>query len=141
MQPQLYFPAVSEEISRCFPVFKELRPHLDEVDFVAQVCRQMAASYQIIGLMQAGLVVSAAGYRLAEHLAWGKILYVDDLATLSAYRGQGCAQKLLAWLINYARAQQCQGLHLDSGHQRHSAHKLYHKMGLSITSHHFALVF
>lgn len=135
----MLFPASAQEVSQCFPVFKELRPHLNEEGFVAQVLRQMAASYQIIGLVQAGEVVSAAGFRLAEHLAWGKILYVDDLATLSTHRGQGFAQELLAWLIKHAREQQCQGVHLDSGHQRHSAHKLYHKMGLSITSHHFSL--
>ena len=74
MERVLFTPESREEIALCFPVFKELRPHLSEKDFIAQVQRQKEQSYKIIAINKNGLVPSAAGFRFAEFLAWGKIL-------------------------------------------------------------------
>lgn len=128
-------------LSACFPVIEELRPHLSETAFLAQVRRQQAAhGYRLLYLAaDDGQVVAVAGYRIAEFLAWGRALYVDDLATLSTARCQGHAGRLLDWLIAEARAQGCAELHLDSGVHRHDAHRLYLGRKLRITSHHFAL--
>lgn len=127
------------EIQACFPAFQALRPHLQAGEFLARVRRQQAQGYQILALEQRGAIQSVAGFRCAEYLAWGKILYLDDLSTLPEARGQGFAETLLDWLIEHARAQQCQALHLDSGYARHAAHRLYLRKGLQLSSHHFAL--
>jgi hypothetical protein len=129
------------EIQACFPVFSELRPHIEADRFLTQVRRQQAQSYQILAVRQQGTVKSVAGFRFAEFLAWGKILYVDDLATLSGETSQGFAGGLLDWLIEHAQAHVCQGVHLDSGYQRHHAHRLYLNKGFQLSSHHFSLVF
>lgn len=141
MNPQPIPATTDEALRACFPVIHELRPHLAEEAFLAQVRRQEAASgYRLIYLAaEGGDVVAVAGYRIAEFLAWGKALYVDDLATLSRARLQGHAGRLLDWLIAEARAQGCAELHLDSGVHRHDAHRLYLGRKLRITSHHFAL--
>lgn len=129
------------DIQACFPVFSELRPHLEQEQFLAQVRRQQAQSYQILAIRQQGAVKSVAGFRFAEFLAWGKILYIDDLATLSGETTQGFAGSLLDWLIEHAQAHGCQGVHLDSGYQRHHAHRLYLNKGFQLSSHHFSLTF
>ncbi len=129
------------EIQACFPVFSELRPHLKADPFLAQVRRQQAQAYQILAVRQQGTVKSVAGFRFAEFLAWGKILYVDDLATLSGETTQGFAGALLDRLIEHAQAHGCQGVHLDSGYQRFSAHRLYLNKGFRLGSHHFSLAF
>ena len=82
MERELFIPESKKEIVLCFPAFKELRPHLNEKDFIAQVQRQKEQSYKIIAIKHNDLVPSAAGFRFAEFLAWGKVLYVDDLTTL-----------------------------------------------------------
>ncbi|MBD9356186.1 GNAT family N-acetyltransferase [Methylomonas albis] len=129
------------EIQACFPVFSELRLYLKQEQFLAQVRRQQLQSYQILAVRQQGAVKSVAGFRLAEFLAWGKILYVDDLATLSGETSQGFAGALLDWLIAHAQAHGCRGVHLDSGHQRFIAHRLYLNKGFQLSSHHFSLSF
>ncbi|MBD9363070.1 GNAT family N-acetyltransferase [Methylomonas fluvii] len=129
------------EIQACFPVFSELRLYLKQEQFLAQVRRQQLQSYQILAVRQQGAVKSVAGFRLAEFLAWGKILYVDDLATLSGETAQGFAGALLGWLIAHAKAHGCQGVHLDSGHQRFTAHRLYLNKGFQLSSHYFSLSF
>ena len=121
-------------------MFKVLRPHLVEADFVARVRRQQAQGYRLCCIRESGRVVAAAGYRVLEFLAWGTVLYVDDLITAPNARGTGCAGALLDWLISRAREQGCDALHLDSGYQRNDAHRLYLKKGLHLDCHHFALV-
>jgi GNAT superfamily N-acetyltransferase len=84
--------------------------------------------------------LSVAGFRVADSLAWGRHLYVDDLSTLPEARGHGHGGALLEWLLAEARSLQCGQLHLDSGTgaERFDAHRLYHAHGFSIYSHHFA---
>jgi Acetyltransferase (GNAT) family. len=139
MENQLFFVKSREEINLCFDAFKVLRPHIEKESFIEQVLRQQQQSYQIIAFRVNGKVESAAGFRFAEFLAWGKVLYIDDLTTLPESRGNGYAAVLMDRLIEHAKANGCQQLHLDTGHQRHSAHKLYLKKGLNIVSHHLSL--
>ncbi|MBW4469088.1 MAG: GNAT family N-acetyltransferase [Stenomitos rutilans HA7619-LM2] len=132
--------AVSErEFDRCFPIMLELRPHLLASKFVQQVQRQQQNGYQLAYLDDQELVKAVAGFRLSECLASGKFLYVDDLVTRSSDRSHGYGEALFQWLINYARAHNCQQLSLDSGVQRFIAHRFYFRQRMEITSHHFAL--
>jgi GNAT superfamily N-acetyltransferase len=128
------------DIERCFPVISQLRPHLAREDFPGRVQRQHAESgYQLVYLEDESEVKAVAGFRVAEYLAWGKTLYVDDLVTDAAARSQGYGGRLFDWLVAYARAQGCDQLHLDSGVQRFGAHRFYLQKRMHITSHHFAL--
>jgi GNAT superfamily N-acetyltransferase len=111
-----------EDLMLCFPVMRELRPHLDEAGFLVRV------------RMQEGM-----GYRVMENLAWGRFLFVDDLVTASAHRGTGAGSVLFDWLVAEARREGCAQVHLESGVQRFGAHRFYLHKGMDITCHHFAL--
>jgi GNAT superfamily N-acetyltransferase len=128
------------EITACFPAIHELRPHLSEAEFVAQVQRRQMQNhgYTLVYLTVGDQVVAAAGYRIAEYLAWGRILYVDDLICRSAFRKHGYGGKLLDWLLEKAEELSCAQFHLDSGVHRHDAHRLYLGRKLHISSHHFS---
>lgn len=126
------------EIAACFPAMRELRPHLAETDFVMRVQRQMENHGYVLAYIAArNEVIATAGYRVAEFLAWGRILYVDDLVCRSAFRKQGHGGKLLDWLLEKAKELSCDQFHLDSGVTRHDAHRLYLSRKLQISSHHF----
>ncbi len=127
------------EIETCFPAIQELRPHLSETDFVTQVQRQMQNhGYVLIYIASQDQVVAVAGYRVAEFLAWGRIFYVDDLISRSAFRKRGFGGELLDWLLEKAKELSCDQFHLDSGVNRHDAHRLYSSRKLQISSHHFS---
>ncbi|WP_235578730.1 GNAT family N-acetyltransferase [Rhodanobacter sp. Root627] len=68
-----------------------------------------------------------------------KVLYVDDLTTLPGATSQGFAGALMDWMVAHARANDCQGVHLDTGYTRHAAHRLYLRKGLQLNCHHLAL--
>jgi GNAT superfamily N-acetyltransferase len=128
------------QIRACYPVMVQLRPHLSEEQFVAQVkLQQDQQGYQLAGLHGGDRVVAVAGYRLGNFLAWGKILYVDDLVTDENARSRGHGDELFAWLLAQAKEHGCDQLHLDSGVQRFGAHRFYLRRRMDITSHHFAL--
>jgi GNAT superfamily N-acetyltransferase len=131
-----------QEISDCFPVMSELRPHLSLAEFIDRVRRQQQQyHYQLLYLQADESIEAVAGFRLSESLAWGKFLYVDDLITKSDRRSQGAGTLLFNWLVDYARSNNCQQLTLDSGVQRFGAHRFYLHHRMEITSHHFTLKF
>jgi GNAT superfamily N-acetyltransferase len=125
------------EILRCFPVMRNLRDLEDAESFLRRVRSQQRAGYRLAFLADGGTPLAVAGFRLAENLAWGHHLYVDDLVTLPEARSKGCGAALLAWLAGLARSAGAEQLHLDSGTARTDAHRFYRREGLEISGYHF----
>ena len=128
-----------EQIKLCIPVLSQLRPDITSTEILPVIRRQMSFGYQLIYLYDKHQVLSVAGFRVSENLAWGKHLYVDDLVTDQLHRSQGAGEALLNGLIDIATKNQCQQLHLDSGVQRFEAHRFYLKQRMRIASHHFMI--
>jgi GNAT superfamily N-acetyltransferase len=139
--PRMTEPVVAQtdaEISRCFPVLAELRPHLEATSFVAMVRDIEIQGYRLAFIEDKGDVVAVAGYRIFTSLFMGRNLYVDDLVTKSNSRSRGYGKILIDWLRDVARQSGCHYLHLDSGTQRHRAHRFYLRQGMDIASFHFS---
>ena len=128
-----------QDINRCLPVMQQLRPHLSATDFLPRIRRQMQQGYRLAMFERDNEVVALAGFRVCENLAWGRFLYVDDLITDETRRSSGAGKALFEWLLDVARNEGCQQLHLDSGVQRFDAHRFYLREGMHIAGHHFAL--
>lgn len=130
----------SEQIRACYDVMRQLRPHLtSEQAFVEQIERQIQEGYRLAYIQEEGKVRALVGFRFLEFLAWGKVIYIDDLVSDAATRRNGYGSKILKWVINEAKKAKCDQVHLDSGPQRHDAHRLYLNQGFKIIGHHFAL--
>lgn len=123
----------------CFEVFQELRPHLGREEFLRRLQIQHEEGYRIVFLRQEGRVVAAAGYRVMHCMAWGRVLYLDDLVTAPGMKRAGLGGQLMDWLTGEARRLECDELHLDTGYQRHDAHRLYLRKGLHLTCHHLSM--
>lgn len=138
--PTIQHASTSKQIRACYQAIRQLRPHLtNEDEFVQRVQKQITQGYQLVSYCINGEIKAAAGYRHLEFLAWGKVLYIDDLITDSEARKLGYGSKLLKWLIEQAKLAGCDQVHLDSGPHRHDAHRLYLNHEFKITCHHFAL--
>ena len=125
-----------EDLRRCFPVMRALRPHFKSAEkFVQQVLRQQRDGYLLAFLEADGEVRAVAGYRFLESLFSGKFLYVDDLVT----RDRGFGGALLDWLVEQALSLGCDTLELDSGVQRFDAHRFYLLKRMNISSYHFRI--
>ena len=126
-----------EQIRAAFRVVQALRPHINDPErMVEQVLRQMEAGYQMVGIREGAEYVSYTGFRFCEFLAWGKVIYIDDLSTLPETRGKGYGAALLDYVKDLAIQHGCDGVHLDTGYSRHDAHRLYLNKGYTLNCHH-----
>lgn len=137
---EVHLATTDEQIRSCYKVMHQLRPHLtSEQAFIEQVQRQIQEGYHLAYSQDNKQVKALAGFRFLEFLAWGKVIYIDDFVSDSITRRNGFGSKLLKWVINEAKKAKCHQVHLDSGPQRHDAHRLYLNHGFKIIGHHFAL--
>lgn len=127
-----------KDVRRCWHVFKALRPHLTEDEFVRRWHVQRKEAYELVFIESDGAVLAAAGYRVMNTMAWGKIVYLDDLIASTEHQGRGLGSALLLWLQQQAKAKGCNAIHLDTGYQRHAAHKAYLRNGFELNCHHLA---
>ena len=128
-----------EEVRACWPPLARLRPNLASANELVESWRaQTAEGYRVAYANDGALVGAAMGFRLLTTLAWGRILYVDDLAVTESSEGRGLAVALLNFIKDEAVLLGCAAVHLDSGYQRHRAHALYLRNGFALAAHHFA---
>ena len=131
------------ETGSAYLAMKELRTHLsDEAEFVRLVDEvQRPEGYRLVGAFdpEESSAAAVAGFRTGNNLAWGRFLYVDDLATRSQFRRRGLGSALLVWLAKEAATLGGEQLHLDSavGLERAAAHLLSLGTGLVIPANHF----
>ena len=121
-------------------VLLQLRPQYSFDALSAQIDKQQLHHYQLVYVKSPQGVLAVAGFSVGEKLAWGKHIYIEDLVTNAKYRSRGVGQFLLDWFKTYARANNCEQIHLDSGVQRFAAHRFYLREGFNIASHHFSMV-
>jgi GNAT superfamily N-acetyltransferase len=130
------------ETHLAYSAMLELRPHLGGVDdFVARVNDvQRAEGYRLVAsFTDDDEVAAVAGFRITNHLAWGRTLYCDDLSTHPEHRRRGHAGRLIDWMVDEAVRSGCDEFHLDSGvgPDRTAAHALYFSKGMRISAYHF----
>lgn len=134
-----------KEIEQCWEAVQCLRPHLQKDQYMQQVREMQQEGYQLLYITaiekETEKVAAIAGYRNMHMLAGGKIIYIDDLSTLPAYRGKGYGGQLLDYIHQLARETGKAAVHLDSGYLRNDAHRPYLNKGYELAAHHFSLIF
>ena len=117
-------------------VHRQLRPHLPP-NYAGKMAAVFANGGRMAIVVENDTAVSVAVWRLIENTADGRRVYVDDLVSDEQRRSQGSGKLLLDWLESQAVALGCDALTLDSGVQRHRAHRFYFREGMSISSYRF----
>ena len=133
--------ATDAEIEACYPVMSELRPHIGRDDFLPQVRRQMAASgFRLVYLTEDAKVKAVGGIRIAEWLARGRSLEIEDLVATESDRSKGYGGQLFDWIADLARAEGCNEVRLVSHVTRYRAHRFYLNKGMIIDAHFFSML-
>ncbi|SMF47925.1 Acetyltransferase (GNAT) family protein [Tistlia consotensis] len=124
-------PVGEAEIAACFPLMRQLRPHLASAEELAERWRRQAAEgYRLLGLWAEDTPLALAGYRLQENLVYGRFLYLDDLVTLEGARGRGHGARLIEHLKQEASRLGCARLVLDTPLDNVLGHRFYYRQGL-----------
>ena len=128
-----------DEIQKCYAVMAELRPHLEPDQFFEQVKRQRVNhGFQLVYLTD-GDVKAVGGLRIAEWLAGGKCLEIEDLVATDSERSKGYGGRLFDWIVEYAKSEECVQLKLVSHVKRFDAHRFYLNKRLIIEAHYFSM--
>ncbi len=128
-----------EDYLKCFRVMHALRPHLTTDLFLELLPKMQEENYTLIYFEENNEAVSACGFRYLTTLFDGRYIYIDDLTTVPEGRSKGYAGKLFDYIVEKAKSEGLKAVHLDSGHHRHDAHRLYLNKGMKIVYHHFRL--
>jgi GNAT superfamily N-acetyltransferase len=118
------------------PVHRQLRPQLPD-DYTSTMQAIFSQGGRMTVALKDGRVAGVAVWRLLLKTVCGLELYVDDLVTDEVHRSSGIGAALLRALEAEARRSGCSMLALDSGTQRHRAHRFYFREDLAATSFHF----
>lgn len=128
-----------EDYLKCFDVMQALRPHLTVESFLELTNKMKDENYTLLFVEEKDKGISACGFRYLTSLFDGRYIYIDDLSTLPEARGKGYAGALFDFVVEKAKSEDLKAVHLDSGHQRFDAHRLYLNKGMKIVYHHFRL--
>ncbi|WP_221394787.1 GNAT family N-acetyltransferase [Dyadobacter sp. NIV53] len=132
--------AVTEsDILKCRRAIQALRHSLTDDIYLDQALKTLADNRQFVFIEENGEAAAVAVFETGYNLFRGKYIYIDDLSTLPEYRGKGFAGILLDWISEYAKTENFDEIHLDSGvnEARTNAHRLYLNKRFQITSLHF----
>ncbi len=127
-----------QQIAACFPLMRQLRPHLaGRTELVTRVRRQEKESYRLLIAWRGEEAVGAAGYRMQENLIRGRFVYVDDLVVLDSERRSGIGAQLLDEVARLAKEAGIDWLTLDTALDNALGQRFYFRWGLLSTALHF----
>ncbi|MEA2903470.1 MAG: hypothetical protein QOI12_857 [Alphaproteobacteria bacterium] len=112
-----------------FPVIAQLRPHLDEAEFLHRVRRQSHGGYELVGAFRDAALIGVLGMRPVHTLTRGPHLHVDDIVVVETERKSGCGRALMAYAEADARARGMASVFLDA---RQDAIGFYQALGFAL---------
>jgi ribosomal protein S18 acetylase RimI-like enzyme len=141
MTPVLRHAEGDADLRACFPLMRDLRPHLADADaFAARVRRQAEqAGYRLLAAWQDGTPVGLAGYRPQENLVRGPFCYVDDLVVVADARRHRIGARLLDAVAAQARAAGLPYLVLDTALDNALGQRFYFRHGMLPVALRFAM--
>src|SRR5690242_9881296 len=96
MQKRIFVIENETDLKRCYPVIKELRPHLSLDEYIEIYNQAHAADgYEIVALENQGQIHAVMGYRFLSDFVRGKHVYIDDLVSTESARSKGFGAELL----------------------------------------------
>ena len=127
-----------DQIAATFEVMQQLRPHLEQAQYVPMIRSLMASDgLRLLALLEENIVRAVASYRVMNMLYCGSLIYIDDLVADERVRSRGYGAKLIAKLKDEGRALGCSEIQLISRVTREQAHRFYFREGFGIECFHF----
>jgi GNAT superfamily N-acetyltransferase len=136
---KIAYATTTGDITRCFEVMKELRPHHNLESFLITMNDMKKEGYHLLYLEDEGRLVSVAGFRFTTTLYDGLIIDFDDFVTLTDGRSKGYGAMMFDHLTDIAKEKGIKAIHLNSAHHRYDAHRFYLNKKMKIIAHHFRI--
>jgi ribosomal protein S18 acetylase RimI-like enzyme len=127
---RIFVAQTKTDLERCYPVMKELRPHLSLGEFFSIYDQAHSADgYEIIAIEVQGQIKAVMGYRFLSDFVRGKHVYIDDLVATESARSLGLGAELLRFAEKIAAENQCKALRLCTGVENERGVTFYERNG------------
>ncbi|WP_342389294.1 GNAT family N-acetyltransferase [Salinicoccus bachuensis] len=114
------------EIRSDFTVMKQLRTHLDELQYVDLVKEAKEVdNYLLHVLFENEEIVAVCGFKSMITLYYGRLVWVCDLVTDHKIRSKGHGKKLFDFVYEWAEKNNYESFALSSVLARKEAHRFY----------------
>ena len=120
------------------PVLQELRTELTAALLEGVLADGAPQGPRFLAAFDEEQCLGVAGWRIVANTNALLMLYIDDLVTTNRARSRGVGAMLLRELESRAIRAGCLSLELDSGVERHSAHRFYERQGMDTVAQHFS---
>lgn len=138
MSQRIFTAKSKEELEKCYPVMKELRPHLSLEDYMAiYEDSHKSDGYEIVAIEDQGKIMAVMGYRFLSDFVRGKHVYVDDLVSTESTRSQGLGAELLKFAEGIAKQTGCKSLRLCAALENERGIQFYDRNGWTKRSYAF----
>lgn len=127
----------TDQLHVILPLVKVLNPDIDEAVLAQRLEDMPGQGYQCVGAYQNEQLVGICGLWVATRFYCGKYLEPDNVVVHPDFRSLGVGQKLMVWVYDYARTQNCEVVELNSYVGSPRAHKFYFNEGFQILGFHF----
>lgn len=118
------------DLDRCFPVMKELRPHLSYEEYLQIYDESKKADgYELVAVEVDGQILAVMGYRYLTDFVRGRHVYIDDLVSTEKARSKGLGAELLKYVEQIAAQNKCTGLRLCTGVENERGVSFYLREG------------
>ena len=90
-------------VSAAFTVMRQLRPHLDEGDYLSMIrCTRSSHGHRRAAVADEERTSCVAAFRISEFLASDTFLYLSDLVTDDNPRSGSHGERMVDWLASVA---------------------------------------
>ncbi|WP_202406401.1 GNAT family N-acetyltransferase [Pontibacillus yanchengensis] len=126
---------------KAFPIMKQLRNQLTQATYLTMMEEMKQNGYRLFAYEEEGDIVALAGVIIDTCFAWGRYVWVHDLVTNEHVRSQGYGRRMLQFIEEWGKEQNCEQVALSSGLEKELAHQFYeHKMGYKRKSYVFRIM-
>ena len=122
------------KIARYFDVIHEMFAFIKTKKRLGEVVQKMNENQETyyVGLLVDGSEMGFCEFNITYQLWDEKICYVNHLIVSKKLRGIGLGTQVLDFVIDFAKAENCEGIELRSDLFRKKAHTFYYKKGFGI---------
>jgi ribosomal protein S18 acetylase RimI-like enzyme len=126
----------SNELELTLPLIQLLNPGLEEQVLLDRMRQMPDYGYHCVGVFQGDKLVGCCGFWILMKYYAGKHLEPDNVMIHPDYRNLGLGEKMIAFVEQFAREQDCEALELNVYVSNLAGQRFWTRQGFNTIGHH-----
>jgi GNAT superfamily N-acetyltransferase len=125
------------QIFSIIPLLQSLNPVIPEQVLRNRLNEMVGQGYQCAGLYSGDNLIGICGLWIVTKYYVGKHVEPDNVVIMEEYRSNGLGKQLVAWLLEYARSQDCVASELNCYLINEKGQAFWEKQGYKRIGYHY----